>query len=93
MAHVDEALIFWTILATQFAGLTSLIVARLGERSWGADAFRRTFFVCLLAVGLATVSAIQLQSASWLLGAATLGLMAVGGTLDCSAHRRAAAEF
>ncbi len=93
MPHVDEALIFWIILATQVAGVSSLIVARFGERSWGADAFRRTFFICLLAVGLATVSAIHLQSATWLLGAATLGLMAVGGTLDCGAYRSASPEF
>jgi hypothetical protein len=93
MPQVTEALIFWIVLATQVAGLSSLVVARLGERSWGAAVFRRTFFVCLLAVGLATISAIHIQAASWLLGAATLGMMAVGATLDCGAARHTAPEF
>ena len=93
MPHVTEAFIFWIVLVTQVAGFLSVVVARLGERSWGAAVFRRTFFVCLLAVGLATISAIHVQAASWVLGAATLGLMAVGATLDCGASRNTAPEF
>jgi hypothetical protein len=93
MPHITETLIFWIILATQVAGVSSVVVARLSERSWGAAASRRVFFVCLLAVALATVSAIHLQAACWLIGAATLGLMAVGATLDFGASRHAAPEF
>ena len=93
MPHITEAFMFWVILATQTAGVLSVVVARLGERSWGATVFQRTFFVCMLAVGLATASAIYLQAGSWLLGAATLGIMAVGATIDCSSDRSAAPEF
>ncbi|MCH5376370.1 MAG: hypothetical protein JJ992_20565, partial [Planctomycetes bacterium] len=93
MPYVTEAFIFWVVLATQIAGVLSVVVARLGERSWGAAVFQRTFFVCLFAVGVATISAIHLHAASWVMGAATLGMMAVGATVDCSHNRRAAPEF
>jgi hypothetical protein len=93
MPQITETLIFWIILATQVAGISSVVVARLSEGSWGAAASRRVFFACLLAVALATVSAIQLHAACWLIGAATLGLMAVGATLDFGTSRHTAAEF
>ncbi len=93
MPHITEAVVFWVILTTQIAGILSVVVARLGERSQGAAAFQRTFFFCLFAVGLATVSAIYLQAGSWLLGAVTLGVMAIGATLDFSSSQAAAPEF
>jgi len=45
----------------------------------------------LLAVGLATMIGIQTGHSTWLSGAATLGLMAIGGTVDFRTERRSPA--
>jgi hypothetical protein len=93
MPHISETAIFWIGLATQIAGVSSVFAGRFSERSWRASVFRRTYFVSFIAVGLATVLAIQLHAANWLIGAATLGLMAVGATLDLGDSRSTAPDF
>jgi hypothetical protein len=90
MPPFSETFIFWIVLVTQLAGIASVVVARLSERSCGAALGQRTFFVCLIAVGLTTVLAIWLQAGSWLSGATTLGLMALGATFDCRVDTRSA---
>ncbi len=83
MDPVNGTVVFWLIIATQMAGVVSVIVARCSERSAGAAVFQRTFFACLLAVGCTTVLSIWLQNPGWWSGGATLSLMAVGATFDC----------
>jgi hypothetical protein len=93
MPPFSETFVFWIVLVTQLAGVASVVVARLSERSCGAAVFQRTFFVCLVAVGLTTVLAIWLQAGSWLSGATTLGLMALGATFDCRSDTRSVAGW
>jgi hypothetical protein len=88
MPSINELCVFWAVVAIQIVGVLSVAVARLTEDSCIRTIFHRTFFVCLLAVGLATIFAIRLQSANWLPCAATLGLMSVGATLDCGSYCR-----
>jgi len=87
MPSISEHLVFWTVVAVQIVGVLSVALARLSERSCIRTISQRTFFACLLAVGLATMFAIRLHSANWLPCAATLGLMSVGATLDCGSCR------
>ena len=82
MSTVQELCLFWIIVAIQIVGIASVVAARLAERSYLRGVCQRSFFFCLLAVGLATVVAIQLDGISWLSCAATLGVMSVGATLD-----------
>jgi hypothetical protein len=91
MPAFNDAFLLWTAIAIQIAGAVSVVGIRLTERSWARGLCQRAFFICLLAVGLATMSAIYLDKGSWLPCAATLGLMAVGATLDCSSTRRSPA--
>jgi len=87
MSSISEHCVFWLVVAIQLLGVVSVAAARLTERSCIRAMCQHTFFVCLLAVGLATMFAIHLQSPNWLPCAATLGLMSVGATLDCGSYR------
>jgi len=89
MPQSSEAILFWIVVAIQVAGVASIAIAQVSERSWARCAFQRVFFVCLLAVGLATMLAIYLRDPNWLPCAATLGLMSVGATLDFGTRSRA----
>lgn len=89
MPSLSEAVLFWIVTAIQVAGIASVAIAQVSERSWARNMFQRAFFVCLLAVGVATILAIYLRDPTWLPCAATLGLMSVGATLDFGTHRRA----
>ena len=91
MPTVTDALILWTVVAIQVTSAISVIGSRLSERTWAKVLFQRSFFACLLAVGLATMVAIYFGKGTWLPGAATLGLLSVGGTLDLSYGRRSPA--
>lgn len=89
MSPVNEMLGVCAVVAIQLVGLVSIAVAQFCERYWARALCQRSFFVCLLAVGSATVLAIYLGSANWLPCAATLGVMCVGGSFDIGARRRA----
>jgi hypothetical protein len=91
MLAVTDALILWTVVALQVTSAISVIGSRLSERAGAKVFFQRSFFVCLLAVGLATMVAIYCGKDTWLPGAATLGLLSVGGTLDLGHGRRSPA--
>ena len=52
MLQVDAQIILWANIAIQIAGFTSMVIARLAERSWARSFFQRFFFVCLFAVGV-----------------------------------------
>ncbi|MBC8871406.1 MAG: hypothetical protein H8E44_18435 [Planctomycetes bacterium] len=92
MPTLSESLLFWIVVALQVAGVASVAIAQVSERSWARSVFQHAFFVCLVAVGLATMFAIYLRDPNWLPCAATLGLMSVGATLDLGSHR-SAVEF
>lgn len=87
MPLINEFCLFWIVVAVQVVGLLSVAVARLTEHSSIRTISQRTFFACLLAVGVVTMFAIQAHSANWLPCAATLGLMSVGATIDCGSCR------
>ena len=91
MSTLSEVHIFWIAVAIQAAGAISVVAIRLTERSWSGVLFRRMFFVCLLAVGLATMLALSHGAAAWLPCASTLGLMSVGATVDFGSSRRSPA--
>ncbi len=87
MPAITDVLILGLVVAIQIASAISVIGARLCERTWAKTFFQRSFFACLLIVGAATMVAIYCGKATWLPSAATLGLMAVGATLDCGSRR------
>jgi hypothetical protein len=91
MPAVTDFLILWIVVIIQVTSAISVVGARLSGRSWARVLFQRSFLVCLLAVGLATMVAIYCGKDTWLPSAATLGLLSVGGTLDLGSKRRAAA--
>ena len=93
MPDITEALVFWIVVTTQVVGGLSVVIARLSERTWGTAVFQRTFFVCLLAIGLATMVALSCQAGIWISGAMTLSMMSVGATLDFGSSAQAASEF
>jgi len=86
-----EILAVVAILAIQLAGVASVVHTRLKERSLAAARSQKWFFILLLAVGLATMIGIQSGHSTWLSGAATLGLMAIGATIDFRGERRSPA--
>jgi hypothetical protein len=82
--------ILWANLVIQVAGVTSMVIARLTERSWARALCQRCFFFCLLAVGFVTLVAIRSPDGNWLPYGATLGLMAIGATVDLRTERQPA---
>ena len=91
MPTVSDVMILWIVVAIQITSAISVVGARLSGRTWARVLFQRSFFVCLLAVGLATMVAIYCGKDTWLPSAATLGLLSVGGTLDLGHGRRSPA--
>jgi len=91
MPPLVEVLAVVAIFAIQLAGAASVVHTRLKERSLAAARSQKWFFILLLAVGLATMIGIQTGHSTWLSGAATLGLMAIGGTVDFRTERRSPA--
>jgi hypothetical protein len=91
MPVVTDVLILWIVVVIQVFSAVSVVGARLSGRSWARVFFHRSFLLCLLAVGLATMVAIYCGKDTWLPSAATLGLLSVGGTLDLGHKQRAAA--
>ena len=73
---------FWILAGIQLLGVLSCIFARLLESTSAAHSSRHLFVVCLLVVGLATMSAVQCGSPCWASCGATLSLLSVGATLD-----------
>jgi hypothetical protein len=79
------------ILVIQLAGAASVIHTRRNERSRSSASAQKWFFIWLFAVGLATMIGIHTGHSTWLSGAATLGLMAIGATVDLRTERRSPA--
>ncbi|MEQ8791364.1 MAG: hypothetical protein RIC55_34195 [Pirellulaceae bacterium] len=77
-----EAAIFTTVTVIQVLAVASVVSVRLAvgvaEQTW----CHRLFFVALLALGGITMATVFAGSGHWFSFAATLALMAVGGTLD-----------
>jgi fatty acid desaturase len=88
MPPFNEILAVGAIFAIQLAGAASIIHTRLNERSRSSGSAQKWFFILLLAVGLTTMIGIQTGHSTWLSGAGTLGLMAIGATVDLRAERR-----
>ena len=91
MPPLSEVLAVGAIFAIQLAGAASVVYTRLKERSPAPGASHKWFFILLLAVGLATMIGIHTGHSTWLSGAATLGLMSIGATVDLRAERRSPA--
>lgn len=89
MPLVSELVVFGTILVLQCVGIASVAVSQFYERYGASTLCQKTFFISLLAMGLATVLAILQGQACWLSGAAMLGVMSVGATFDVRSSRRA----
>lgn len=79
------------IFVIQLAGAASILYTRLNECSPSSGSARKWFFILLFAVGLATMIGIHTGHSTWLSGAATLGLMAIGATVDLRTERRSPA--
>lgn len=88
MPPYTEILAAVAIFAIQLAGAASVIHTRRNERSRSSGSAQKWFFILLLAVGLATMIGIHTGHSTWLSGAATLGLMAIGATVDLRTERR-----
>jgi fatty acid desaturase len=88
MPPYTEILAAGAILVIQLAGAASVIHTRLNEHSRASGSARKWFFILLFAVGLATMIGIHTGHSTWLPGAATLGLMAIGATVDLRTERR-----
>lgn len=88
MSPLVEVLAVLAIFAIQLAGAASIIHTRLKECSLAAASSQKWFFILLLAVGLATMIGIHAGHSTWLSGAATLGLMSIGATVDFRTERR-----
>jgi hypothetical protein len=91
MPPLAEILAAGAILAIQLAGAASVLHTRRNERSHSSGSAQRWFFILLFAVGLATMIGIHTGHSTWLSGAATLGLMAIGATVDLRSERRSPA--
>lgn len=72
----------WALVAIQILGIISAGVARLSEGSRRQTCCQRFFFALLLLVGLATVVAVTLGPACWLISSSTLSLMVLTVTCD-----------
>jgi hypothetical protein len=91
MPNNCEHLVLWLAIAIQAVGVLSVVAARLTEGSWAVVLFQRMFFISLLAVGLTAVLSVAAGTGHWLACGATLGVMSIGATLDCSSGRRSPA--
>jgi hypothetical protein len=85
-----EAVVFLTVCAIQLLAVASVVSVHLTvgtiEQAW----CHRLFFLALLLIGGITMAAVFTGSGHWFTFAATLALMAVGGTLDLGRTRGAA---
>ncbi len=88
---VSDAVVFWGLIAVQFVGLASAMMARLSERSAAQAWCQRLFFVSLGCVGLTAMLALACDSGYFLSCGTTLSLMAVGTVLDMQSAARATA--
>jgi hypothetical protein len=88
MLTLHGLFLFVLIVAIQCVGIFSVVVARLSERSWAQAISQYAFFASLSLVGIATIAYLYLGSSNWLPCAATLGVMAVGATLDLRPAQR-----
>lgn len=88
MSPITEVLAIASIVAIQLSGVASVVAARLSERSPATGSAQKWFFVLLGAVGLSTMITLSAGHAIWLSGAATLGLMSIGATVDFRSQRR-----
>ena len=82
MLTLNGLLLFMLIVAIQCVGILSVVVARLTERSRVQAITQYAFFASLCLVGTATIASLYLGSSNWLPCAGTLGVMALGVTLD-----------
>lgn len=88
MAPINEVLAIAAIIAIQLSGVASVVAARLAERSAATCSAQKWVFVLLGAVGLSTMITLSAGHGLWLSGAATLGLMSIGATIDFRSERR-----
>lgn len=72
----------WSFILIQLVGILSMAAARLPVGRWAKYCWQSLFFVCLLAVGAATMVAVGFGSGNWLSSGTTLSLMAVGSVVD-----------
>ena len=82
MAIFTEAAGAWLVLLIQAAGVLSVFAARISEHSAAPAVGRYLFWSGFLAVGAVTMTTAAWGSGLWVSGAATLGVMAIGATLD-----------
>jgi hypothetical protein len=74
--------VFWALAGIQLFGLAACMATRLVEETRAAWPLRQTFFVGLVAVCTATITALYLGSPCWVSCGATFCIMSVGATID-----------
>ena len=88
MSPISEVLAIASIVAIQLSGVACVVAARIAERSRATCSAQKWFFVLLGAVGLSTMITLSAGHGIWISGAATLGLMSIGATIDFREGRR-----
>lgn len=91
MSEPGHSGIAYTLLGClQAVGLLSAWLARFTEGSRHEHWYQRLFFVCLLALGVATITALLSSPTACVMAGATFSVMVLAATWDFSAGRRAA---
>lgn len=78
----NETLVFAVAAFAQLLGVSSVVLARLSEKSAAQAVCQLAFLLCLALVGGIGVVATSIGLGCGLVCATTLPLMAVGATLD-----------
>lgn len=82
MLDLQQDVIFLVAFGLQLLGLVSAAGTRLGERCRVRLCFNCLFFLCMMAVTLATILAILNSSGYWLSYGTTLAIMSLVATVD-----------
>lgn len=82
MTEFADPMVFWSMVALQFVGLASILLARFPHACIKQGYCRGLFVLCLMVLGFATIYSIGAESSYWAWCGTTFSVMAVGGTSD-----------
>ena len=79
---LDEQTLFWIAAVVQTFGLASLIISRTGDALVAQRIGCILFYAAMLMVGCCGAMSLAIEGHGWLMSGITLGVMAVGGTVE-----------